>query len=164
MARILVIEDDPGTRDLVARVLTRAGHEVQTATDGREGIRRLEVLEFDVVITDINMPGMDGIELITTVRKRRIDVPVIAISGGGLIAKEFLLSNAAALGAFEVVSKPFAMGQLLGAVDRTAGHLRAAIGDRDRPVDEGATPFHGEDALDVTVAVSSITVRDRQPE
>lgn len=118
MAIILVIEDDPGVRDLVSRVLTRAGHDVEIATDGREGIQILEDLVPDVIITDINMPGMDGIELITTFRQKRLQVPVIAISGGGLIAKDILLSNAAALGAFEVVSKPFGMGQLIGAVDR----------------------------------------------
>ena len=118
MASILVIEDEPGVRDLVTRVLTRAGHEVQVASDGREGIRALEHFVPYVIITDINMPGMDGIELITTFRMKRLKVPVIAISGGGLIAKDILLSNAAALGAFEVVSKPFGMGQLIGAVER----------------------------------------------
>lgn len=118
MASILLIEDDPGVRSLVSRVLTRAGHDVQVATDGREGIRALDAKVPDVIITDINMPGMDGIELITTFRQKRLQVPVIAISGGGLIAKDILLSNASALGAFEVVSKPFGMGQLIGAVER----------------------------------------------
>ncbi len=131
MASILVIEDDPGVRDLLTRVLVREGHEIETACDGREGMQALGDFEADIVITDINMPGMDGIELITNFRKTRVDVPIIAISGGGLIAKEVLLSSAAALGAVEVVSKPFELGQLVGAVGR------ALAGEDNRAPVEG---------------------------
>ena len=118
MARVLVIEDDAAVRNLVSRMLDRVGHEVVEATEGREGLQVFEDSPADLVITDINMPGMDGIEVITAFRKLRAGVPIIAISGGGLMPKELLLSNAAALGAVEVVSKPFEIAQLVGAVDR----------------------------------------------
>ena len=71
----------------------------------------------DVVITDINMPGMDGHEVITTFRKRHPGVPIVAISGGGAVSKDDLLINAAALGAVEVIMKPFEFGQFIGAVE-----------------------------------------------
>lgn len=121
MARVLVIEDDSAVRDLVVRMLSRVGHEVEAAPEGRDGLRMFEEAPSDLVITDINMPGMDGIEVIAAFRKFKADVPIIAISGGGLMPKELLLSNAAALGAVEVVSKPFEISQLIGAVDRALG-------------------------------------------
>ncbi len=118
MARVLVIEDDTAVRRFVTRTLGRVGHEVIEAGEGREGLRMFGESPADLVITDINMPGMDGIEVISAFRRLRAEVPVIAISGGGLMPKELLLSNAAALGAVEVVSKPFGIAQLVGAVDR----------------------------------------------
>ena len=118
MARVLVIEDDSAVRNLVTRMLDRVGHEVVEATEGRQGLELFASAPADLVITDINMPGMDGIEVITAFRRLRAGVPIIAISGGGLMPKELLLSNAAALGAVEVVSKPFEISQLVGAVDR----------------------------------------------
>jgi CheY-like chemotaxis protein len=121
MARVLVIEDDPAVRARVARMLARVGHEVVEASEGRDGLRRFEAAPTDLVITHIKMPGMDGIEVITAFRRLRAGVPIIAISGGGLMPKELLLSNASALGAVEVVSKPFEISQLVGAVSRALG-------------------------------------------
>lgn len=121
MARILVIEDEEAVRSLVTRMLSRVGHEVDEASDGREGLRMFEESPADLVITDINMPGMDGIEVIKAFRSVRAEVPIIAISGGGLMPKELLLSSASALGAVEVVSKPFEIAQLVGAVERALG-------------------------------------------
>lgn len=118
MARVLVIEDDTGVREALARGLTRAGHEILPAADGRRGLAEFERAPFDVVVTDINMPEMDGIEVITALRRLGSSVPVIAISGGGLLPKELLLSTASTLGAVEVIPKPFEMSALLEAVDR----------------------------------------------
>jgi CheY-like chemotaxis protein len=118
MARVLVIEDDDAVRSLVIRMLERVGHEVVATPDGREALRLFGQEPTDLVITDINMPGMDGIEVISAFRAMRAGVPIIAISGGGLMPKELLLSSAAAMGAVEVVSKPFEISRLVGAVDR----------------------------------------------
>ena len=118
MARVLVIEDEPAVRDLVTRMLSRVGHEVVEANEGREGLRLFEQSPTDLVITDINMPGMDGHEVIATFRKRHPGVPIVAISGGGSASKDELLMNAAALGAVEVITKPFEFQQFVGAVGR----------------------------------------------
>ena len=118
MARVLVIEDDTQVSDVVRRILIRFGHEVDVAEGGRAGMLAFESDPPDVVITDINMPSMDGIEVIREVRALGRDVPVIAISGGGLMPKELLLANAAALGAVEVLRKPFEASELLDRIDR----------------------------------------------
>jgi len=124
MANVLIIEDDLTVRSLVRRMLTFGGHEVVEAEDGREALRSVQARAPDLVITDLMMPDMDGIEVITEFRRLGVDVPVIAISGGGLMPKELLLSNASALGAVEVVPKPFDMHQLLDAVERVLGVLQ----------------------------------------
>jgi CheY-like chemotaxis protein len=113
----MVIEDDDAVRGLVIRMLERVGHEVVATPDGREALRMFGQEPTDLVITDINMPGMDGIEVISAFRAMKAGVPIIAISGGGLMPKELLLSSAAAMGAVEVVSKPFEISRLIGAVD-----------------------------------------------
>lgn len=118
MARVLVIDDDEEFRTLVRAMLVGVGHEVEEALDGRSGLRMFEERTPDLVITDINMPGMDGHEVIVAFRKLNTEVPIVAISGGGPVAKDELLLNAAALGAVEVIMKPFEFNQLVGAVSR----------------------------------------------
>jgi CheY-like chemotaxis protein len=118
MARVLVIDDDEMTRTLVTRMLTGEGHQVEVAVDGAEGLRLFGKGPPDVVLTDINMPGLDGHEVIAAIRVLHTDVPIIAISGGGAIAKDELLLKASALGAVEIIMKPFEFRQLVGAVER----------------------------------------------
>jgi DNA-binding response OmpR family regulator len=116
VSRILVIDDDRGVRGGVAAYLHRLGHEVVEASDGSQGMKALRDEPFDLVITDINMPDMDGIEVIAQLREAADAVPVIAISGGGLFAKELLLANAEMLGAVRTLAKPFDLDDLGAAV------------------------------------------------
>ncbi len=116
MPRILVIDDDRGVRESVATYLRRIGHEVSEASDGRVGLGVLGSEPFDLVITDINMPDMDGIEVIDQLRDVSDGCPVIAMSGGGLFAKELLLKNAEMLGALSTLEKPFELDALHEAV------------------------------------------------
>lgn len=118
MARILVIDDDEESRTLMKAMLVGVGHSVEEALDGVEGLKMFEQRPVDLVLTDINMPGMDGHEVITAFRKRHSQVPIVAISGGGAVGKDELLSSASALGAVEVIMKPFEFRQLVGAVER----------------------------------------------
>ena len=118
MARVLVIDDDEGHRTLVRAMLVSVGHEVEDAVDGTEGLRKFGESPPDVVLTDISMPGLDGHEVIAALRVQHANVPIIAISGGGPATKDELLSKAAALGAAEVIVKPFEYRQLIGAVAR----------------------------------------------
>lgn len=121
MARVLVIDDDEEHRTLVGHMLVGAGHEVDEALDGADGLRLFGKTKPDLVVTDINMPGLDGHEVISALRVLHASVPIIAISGGSAIAKDELLLKASALGAAEVIMKPFEFRQLLGAVERALG-------------------------------------------
>lgn len=82
MSTILVIDDEKGILQIIRQTLTRFGHNVETAEDGVEGIQKFDGGNFDVVITDILMPGIDGNGVVQHIRKSdRQFIPVIAISG-----------------------------------------------------------------------------------
>jgi CheY-like chemotaxis protein len=121
MAHVLVIDDDEEQRTLVREILVRAGHGVEEAADGDQGLRLFRKRRPDLVVTDINMPGIDGHAVISALRVMNKDVPIIAMSGGGAVERDDLLLRAAALGATEVIMKPFEFRQLVGAVGRAVG-------------------------------------------
>ena len=82
MSTILVIDDEKGILQLIYQALTRFGHNVETAVNGQEGIEKFDGGDFDIVITDIRMPGVDGNGVVKHIRNSdRQFVPVIAISG-----------------------------------------------------------------------------------
>ena len=112
MARILLVEDDAGVRATVRIVLKRMNHDVTEAADGAAAIRRVEAEAFDLVITDVIMPEVEGLEVVRAVRARLPGCPVIAMSGGGRIAKEEILDWAAKFGARHVLAKPFSADEL----------------------------------------------------
>lgn len=116
MAHILIVDDDASVRASLTRVLQAAGHEVSGAANGREAIRLSASTQPDVVVTDINMPEMDGIELLLALHEVRPGLPVIAISGGGRLEPELLLDSADLLGAVTSLAKPFEPEQLIAAV------------------------------------------------
>jgi CheY-like chemotaxis protein len=118
MAHILVIEDHREFRDTLTEMLRLADHEVRAVGNGREGLDLLATDDFDLLVTDILMPEVDGIELLTTIRKMRSRLPVVAISGGGSMPASLALSLSTSLGADAVLFKPFYSAELLEAVDR----------------------------------------------
>lgn len=129
MARILLIDDETSVRVGVGRLLRKAGHEVHDACDGAEALRMAQGLELDLVITDINMPEMDGIEVILALAERNPGLPVIAVSGGGRMPKELLLASAGMLGAVTTLPKPFELAQLRDAVDGALAGAEDRSGD-----------------------------------
>ena len=114
--RILLVDDDAPLRRLLAKSLTRAGYQVVEASDGNEALQLFQAHASDLVITDLIMPGIEGLELIMRLRKFCPQVRVIAISGGGRNAPEDYLSIAKTIGACHVLAKPFLNEALLGAV------------------------------------------------
>jgi len=116
--RILVIDDDESVRDSLKDLLSVQGYQVAVARDGREGLEVLHRQRFDLVVTDLLMPNVDGIEIIREIRKHDASLKVLAISGGDH-ATHFLHLNAAqALGADDVLKKPFDEESLLAAIRR----------------------------------------------
>ena len=126
MTRLLVADDDPTIRRTLQRGLSAYGYDVTSVENGLEALDVLRAEAVDLVVTDINMPSMDGIELLTRLVDQRPGLKVIAISGGGLFPKEELLTDARLLGAVDVLEKPFDIDTLLGLVER-------ALDDGDPP-------------------------------
>jgi CheY-like chemotaxis protein len=116
MAHILVIDDDASILSLFGRFLESAGYSVALAPDGEEGMRLLKQKKPDLVITDIMMPGMDGLELLMKIRKQQLGIPVIAISGGMKSQPANFLPHAKKFGARRVFIKPVELAELLQAV------------------------------------------------
>ncbi len=117
MATILVVDDDDLFRSMLRRTLERRGHSVIEAAEGRAALRTLDEARVDLVITDIVMPDMEGIETIQALRRTHPHLRIIAISGGGRIRAENYLEIATAFGAFRVFSKPFDNQDLFRAID-----------------------------------------------
>lgn len=118
MTHLLVADDDDTVRATLRRAFSSRGYEVTAVGDGVEALEALTRHDIDLVVTDINMPTMDGIELVRRLVERQPGLKVIAISGGGLLPKDELLTDARLLGAVEVLEKPFDVGVLLDRVDR----------------------------------------------
>ena len=129
MSRILVVDDDTAVRAAIKLVLEQEGHEVVLASNGRAGVSAVEGNDFDIVICDIFMPGMDGIETIQAFHQFNPQMPVIAMSGfmfrdGQAPAPDYL-SLSTKLGAAYSLRKPFRPHELLKAVrECTANALR----------------------------------------
>jgi CheY-like chemotaxis protein len=112
-ASILIIDDDAAVSRTLSLILTRAGHQVTTVTGGRKGLELLLQGGFDLVLTDIIMPELDGIEAIRRIRNDHPGLRIIAMSGGGQIDKADFLHMAEALGADRVLEKPVRSERLL---------------------------------------------------
>ena len=125
MARILVVDDDKRIRSMLEMMLVRAGHQVDTASDGQQALEHLAGTPVDLIILDIVMPEKDGLETIMEIRKKAPEMKVIAISGGGVIEPNTYLEVAAGLGAQQVFTKPLDRGELLAAVNILVGGARA---------------------------------------
>lgn len=113
MAEILVIDDDPQMRRLLTRILTGAGHTVREAANGKAGIESFRQAQPALVITDIVMPDVEGIELIRELRREAPTIPILAISGSRY---PVYLRAATILGATAKLEKPFEKDKLLQAV------------------------------------------------
>ena len=107
--KILIIDDDVLLRRTVARILVADGHDVVTAPDGTRGMELFHREEPAVVITDIVMPGQEGIETILALRRTEIPVKIIAISG----RDPEMLETAKLLGADDTIAKPFRAHELV---------------------------------------------------
>jgi DNA-binding response OmpR family regulator len=121
MARILVIDDQKSILDIVRAFLTPHGHDVVLAETGARGMAEIDADGFALVITDLLMPGTDGIEILREVRRRCADLPVIVMSGGGMTEAQPILNLLPGLGADRILQKPFNRDRLLALVQELAG-------------------------------------------
>jgi DNA-binding NtrC family response regulator len=125
--RVLLADDERLLRRVVRRGLAQAGFEVVEAHNGQAALELLNRERFDVVVSDVRMPVMDGIELLQALTRTQSDVPVVLISGSlDPQGKE----EAHRLGAFEVLTKPFAITDLEQVVRRAAANSRSRAAPR----------------------------------
>lgn len=116
MSKILVIEDDPQIQRIYKIALGRAGYEVVIADNGQQGLDLFNSEHPDLVITDIVMPEKDGIETIRYLRRKSLDLKVIAVSGGGRAGAGTYLRPARLMGADRVFAKPMNLTELTDTV------------------------------------------------
>jgi DNA-binding NtrC family response regulator len=126
--RILFIDDDPAGREVALFNLRKAGYEVAAASDGAEGLSAFAATPFDLVITDLKMPGVPGMEVLRKVRARAPDVPVLVITAFGNVETAVAAMKE---GAYDFIGKPFHRDQLLLAVEKALERRRLAAEVRD---------------------------------
>ena len=111
MAKVLVIDDEPSVREMVSEVLKRQGHEVVAVSSAREGVKHFKEQPVDLVVTDLVMPDVSGIDMILEMKDLVPEVKILAISGGGGITGRFdYLPIASLVGAGDILKKPFSIG------------------------------------------------------
>jgi PAS domain S-box-containing protein len=115
-ARILVIDDEENVRSVLSRMLSQVSHRVTVAKDGGEGLRLFREREFDMVLTDLGMPGMSGWEVCKAIKRMSSQIPVGMITGWGM---ELDQTKKEESGVDFVISKPFDFNQILKVVDET---------------------------------------------
>ena len=131
MSRILAIDDEDVIRMLVVEILESAGHEVIAAEGAERALGLLENSDFDLVVSDVVMPGLSGLELLEIVRQRRASLPIVLVTGAGTYDT---LSQALTRGAAGLVTKPFthadlrqAVAEALDRADRSREELRERL-------------------------------------
>jgi len=107
--KVLVVDDEPGMRSLLSRVMEKEGYAATSCADGDQALDAFRNGEWDLVIADIDMPGMDGIELLKNLRRDDPQVPVLMITAYATVESAL---EAMKLGAFDYITKPFAMDEL----------------------------------------------------
>jgi two-component system, NtrC family, response regulator HydG len=124
MARILIVDDQDMMRDSLAQILVREGHEVIAATDGAAAVARLGATRFDLLITDLRMPKMTGLELMAEAKRLRPDMPVVLMTAFATVSNAV---EAMKLGAYDYIQKPFNGDEIKLLVDRTLEHSRLKL-------------------------------------
>jgi len=110
---ILVIDDDASFRSYLTKMLTKKGYFVEAHSDGINALDGINCLSPDIVITDIIMPDIDGLEVIRRIKEKFPEIKIIAISGGDSIEPDFYLSIASKLKVDYILKKPFKKADLL---------------------------------------------------
>jgi excisionase family DNA binding protein len=116
--RVLVVDDEASIRDLLSKTLALAEYDVDLAPDGRTALERLRILPYDLLITDLKMPGVDGLAVIREARRLKADIPVIIITG---FSTEASAIEAVNLGVSGYLTKPFRVPRVLAAAAKALG-------------------------------------------
>jgi excisionase family DNA binding protein len=116
--RVLVVDDEASIRDLLSKTLALAEYDVDLAPDGRTALDRLRVMPYDLLITDLKMPGVDGLTVIREARRLKTDLPVVIITGYSTEASAIEAVN---LGVSGYLTKPFRVPRVLAVAAKALG-------------------------------------------
>ncbi len=133
--RILIVDDESNARNALAEILREEGYACETAADGFKGLGRFAEFEPDLVLTDLKMPGMDGVELMTKVRERSPGLPVVVMTAFGAVDTAVLAMRS---GAVDYLTKPINTDELLIVIERALleSRLRREAQDLRKRLDE----------------------------
>lgn len=137
MPRILIVDDDDTVRAAIQSVLVAAGYTVDEASDGQAAIDQYRTSPSDLLLMDVHMPRLDGLQAIIRLRAAHPDLRIVAMSGGGVRDQQDVLSLAIQAGACGTLAKPFDLQPLLRAVSGALGGEGIAPTPRARCRDEG---------------------------
>lgn len=149
VSRVLVVDDDPDLLAVSQKVLTKAGYEVHSAEDGADAIERLDRTDFDLVVSDVDMPRIDGVQLLKTVRDTERHTPFIFITGNPRLETAIFAVNH---GVVYYLTKPFDPAELAAAASRAIGtrrldrlreHMANVVANQSRVRDEERSRFEG---------------------
>ena len=116
--RVLVVDDEASIRDLLSKTLALAEYDVDLAPDGRTALDRLRIMPYDLLITDLKMPGVDGLSVIREARRLKTDLPVVIITGYSAEASAIEAVN---LGVSGYLTKPFRVPRVLAVAAKALG-------------------------------------------
>ncbi len=148
MGRVLVADDEEGVRSFLVEALERGGHEVVPAADGDEALATLQREAFDLLLTDLKMPGLDGMALLARVRSEQPDLEVVVLTAHGTVD---VAVEAMRAGAFDFLQKPIGSpAELRLVVERALEHrrLRTAVETAERTSTVLPTLGHGDPAME----------------
>ena len=144
---LLVVDDEDVIRKGMRRILEAEGYQVTTSASGRTAIEKIQEQDFDVVITDLKMPGMDGIEVLKTIKILQPEVPVIIITGYSTVDTAV---DAMKNGAFDYIAKPFTSSLIIDKVQKAVAHKTLAMeslsANKEFGASHGFNDFIGESA------------------
>jgi EAL domain-containing protein (putative c-di-GMP-specific phosphodiesterase class I) len=130
--RVLLVDDEPALTRALGKLLTMAGYDLTIAHNGRQAIQRLETATFDVIVSDIRMPGMDGLSLLRAIRAKDLDLPVVFLTGSPTLETAV---EAMEYGAFRYLTKPIDGEELARVVQRAARTRQLALVRRGAIID-----------------------------
>lgn len=152
--KVLITDDDGDLRELLTEAVSNWGYAVSVAKDGDEALRRLRMDRYDIVITDLMMPGMDGLTLLGKIKDLDRDILVIIITGYATIETAI---KAIELGAYDYIAKPFRLDELMIVIKNACERLRLVMQNRAL-LDELRSAYGEISVLKSTLARAGVSV------
>jgi len=160
--RVLIIEDEKDLAELVKRHLEDSGFAVQTAARGDDGLRAAEASPFDLILLDLMLPGMDGIEVCRRLRARKVQTPIVMVTARTTEVEKVLGLE---MGADDYIAKPFGIAELtarIKAILRRMDSLATTSGADVLPIDLGTTVRIDPQSREVTVRGKVVSLTPKE--